>query len=97
MHKAPLHEKSVDAITNYFAHRPLVSEPWEKKYRLTSQRVERHYWVVYVALLPFVLLGAVGGVLETVTNAQFTADRLISLLYIPVFLGLAYAVHFVKR
>ncbi|MEO1367049.1 MAG: hypothetical protein AAFX50_07700 [Acidobacteriota bacterium] len=93
MHDAPLHERSVDAVTDYFARRPLVSEPWEKKYRLTSQRVERHYWVTYLALLPFALLGAAGWVFETAVNGPFTAVWFGLSAYAALAVGLIYAVH----
>ncbi|MEM8996164.1 MAG: hypothetical protein AAGF23_15360 [Acidobacteriota bacterium] len=93
MRNEPLHKRSVDAVTDYFAHRSLLSEPWEKKYRLTSQRVERHYWATYLALLPFALFGVVGWIFETATNGPFTGAWFGLSFYFALFVGLVYAVH----
>ncbi|MEM1177125.1 MAG: hypothetical protein AAGM22_02175 [Acidobacteriota bacterium] len=59
MRRESLQKQSTRAVTDYFAKRPLLSEPWEEKYRRNSQLVSSHsiasYALIGYAAVVFVL------------------------------------------
>lgn len=92
MPKPPLPGKKYGFCAD-MVYRPLVSEPWDEKYRRNSQLVSRNSWPVYAYFLALGITGLLGFFMEAIIHSPWTPTALASTIYIALGVGTLYAAH----